>query len=188
MNSKQITKLVVFNTGIVALELLVFSDKLLGFSVTSESTLKAALSITIIIISIGIFVYGNYNILTSPKVQTAYILEELREPKEYIEALESYRYKQAFSKQIDFAIGQIQRLNRKKESLDVAYTTLQMKDAAESGVLDGFIMEYQTYTNNADLKKYIFTPFGVRHDNPVYSIGTLSKEKQEAWRRLLYRN
>lgn len=61
----------------------------------------------------------------------------------------------------------------------VAYTTLQMKDAAESGVLDGFIMEYQTYTNNADLKKYIFTPFGVRHNNPVYSVGKLSKDKQE---------
>jgi Ca-activated chloride channel homolog len=62
----------------------------------------------------------------------------------------------------------------------VAYTTLQMRDSAKSGVLDGFIMEYQTYTNDPDLKdNYIFTPFGVRHDSPIYGIGDLSAQKIE---------
>ncbi|SFR80839.1 vWA domain-containing protein [Anaeromicropila populeti] len=60
----------------------------------------------------------------------------------------------------------------------VAYTTLQMREAVESGVLDGLIMEYQTYKNSTDLKKYEFTPFGVRHDNPIYSVGKLSEQKQ----------
>jgi len=62
----------------------------------------------------------------------------------------------------------------------VAYTTLQMRESAQSGVLDGFILEYQTYENTPELKKdYIFTPFGVRHDSPMYSIGNLSNEKKE---------
>jgi len=62
----------------------------------------------------------------------------------------------------------------------VAYTTLQMRESAQSGVLDGFILEYQTYENLPELKKdYIFTPFGVRHDSPMYSIGTLTDEKKE---------
>jgi Ca-activated chloride channel family protein len=62
----------------------------------------------------------------------------------------------------------------------VAYTTLQMRESAKSGVLDGFIMEYQTYINSPDLKSdYVFTPFGARHDNPLYAIGDLSPEKQE---------
>ena len=62
----------------------------------------------------------------------------------------------------------------------VAYTTLQMRESAESGVLDGFIMEYQTYINSVDLRSnYIFTPFGQRHDSPLYAIGQLSSEKQE---------
>jgi Ca-activated chloride channel homolog len=61
----------------------------------------------------------------------------------------------------------------------VAYTTLQMRESAESGVLDGFIMEYQTYNNATDLKSsYVFTPFGVRHDSPMYEIGNLSVEKK----------
>lgn len=62
----------------------------------------------------------------------------------------------------------------------VAYTTLQMRDAADSGVLNGMILEYQTYTNTRELKDYTFTPFGVRHDNPVYAIGEQSKESKNA--------
>lgn len=62
----------------------------------------------------------------------------------------------------------------------IAYTTMQMRESAESGVLDGFILEYQTYINSPDLRaNYVFTPFGYRHDNPVYAIGNLSQEKRQ---------
>ena len=68
----------------------------------------------------------------------------------------------------------------------VAYTTLQLRESAQSGVLDGFIMEYQNYYNTADLKsEYVFTPFGVRHDNPMYEIGDLSDEKKEILKRFI---
>lgn len=61
----------------------------------------------------------------------------------------------------------------------VAYTTLQMRESATSGVLDGFIMEYQTYKNSPELfSSYVFNPFGVRHDNPLYGIGNLTDEKK----------
>jgi Ca-activated chloride channel family protein len=60
----------------------------------------------------------------------------------------------------------------------IASTTIQMRDAATSGMLDAFVLEYQTYVNAADLKSgYVFTPFGVRHDSPLYALGDLSKEK-----------
>lgn len=62
----------------------------------------------------------------------------------------------------------------------IAYTTLQLRNSAETGILDGFIMEYQTYINSPELKTdYIFTPFGYRHDSPLYSVGNLSNEKKE---------
>ena len=62
----------------------------------------------------------------------------------------------------------------------IAYTTLQLRNSAESGILDGFIMEYRTYINSPELKTdYIFTPFGYRHDSPLYSVGNLSNEKKE---------
>lgn len=68
----------------------------------------------------------------------------------------------------------------------VAYTTMQMRDAAQSGSLDGFILEYQSYANLPDLKSdYVFTPFGVRHDSPVYEIGNLSPEKKEVLKKFV---
>lgn len=63
----------------------------------------------------------------------------------------------------------------------VAYTTLQMRDAADSGSLDGMILEYQLYTNEAVLKRdYTFTPYGARHDNSLFSVGSISEERTEA--------
>ncbi len=60
----------------------------------------------------------------------------------------------------------------------IASTTLQMREAAKSGMLDAFVLEYQTYVNTADLKSgYVFTPFGVRHDSPLYAVGDLPQEK-----------
>ena len=64
----------------------------------------------------------------------------------------------------------------------VAYTTMQMRDSAKNGSLDGMIMEYQTYTNEDDLNSiYDFIPYGIRHDNPLYSTEK-AKGKEEAIR------
>ncbi|MGB4653515.1 vWA domain-containing protein [Methanothrix sp.] len=60
----------------------------------------------------------------------------------------------------------------------VAYTTLQLREMVKSGALDAFILEYQTYINEPEIRSYEFIPFGVRHDNPVYEIGELSAEKR----------
>ena len=59
-----------------------------------------------------------------------------------------------------------------------------MREAAKSGRLDAFVLEYQTYVNTADLKSgYVFTPFGVRHDSPLYALGQLPQNKQEIIRK-----
>lgn len=65
----------------------------------------------------------------------------------------------------------------------VAYTTMQMRDSASNGKLDGMVIEYQTYINEDDLNSvYDFIPFGVRHDNPLYitSKSMSDSERKEA--------
>ncbi|MUG44585.1 vWA domain-containing protein [Paenibacillus woosongensis] len=65
-----------------------------------------------------------------------------------------------------------------------ASTTLQMREAANTGMLDAFVLEYQIYANSQDLKGgYVFTPFGVRHDSPLYALGDLPQEKMEIIKR-----
>lgn len=62
----------------------------------------------------------------------------------------------------------------------VSFTTQQMVQSADKGVVDGLVMEYQSYQNDPTLQRnYEFIPFGVRHDNPLYSIGSISAEKKE---------
>ena len=62
----------------------------------------------------------------------------------------------------------------------VAMTTVQMRDAAERGSLDGFVLEYQLYANDKTLsKQYKFVPFGYRHDNPLVSLPSTSDEKRQ---------
>lgn len=62
----------------------------------------------------------------------------------------------------------------------VAYTTLQMRESAKSGSLNGMVMEYQTYINDSELKdNYQFIPFGILHNNPMYAVGNLPADKEE---------
>lgn len=62
----------------------------------------------------------------------------------------------------------------------VSYNTMQMRKSAESGSLDAFVMEYQSYYNDPTLKNdYVFTPFGARHDNPMYAVGDLSADQDQ---------
>ncbi|MDR1892054.1 MAG: substrate-binding and VWA domain-containing protein [Oscillospiraceae bacterium] len=68
----------------------------------------------------------------------------------------------------------------------VAYNTMQMKESAKSGSLDGFVLEYQTYVNSPDIKSnHTFTPFGVRHDAPVYEVGELPEIKKQIARQFM---
>ncbi len=65
----------------------------------------------------------------------------------------------------------------------VAYNTMQMRDSAKKGTLDGMILEYQTYINESNVNSmYNFIPFGVRHDNPLYVVNDkyLSEDELEA--------
>ena len=65
----------------------------------------------------------------------------------------------------------------------VSLTTMQMRTAAQKGTLDGFILEYQTYINDSNLKSnYQFIPYGFRHDNPLVMIeGSKNKAILEAF-------
>lgn len=59
-----------------------------------------------------------------------------------------------------------------------ALNTTQMRESAAKGFIDVMVMERQAYSNKTELSDYVFTPFGVRHDNPVSIFDDLSAEKR----------
>lgn len=63
----------------------------------------------------------------------------------------------------------------------VCYTTDQMVNAMQNGTLQAGVVEYQAYINNSTLKSsYEFIPFGYKHSNPIYSVGSLTSDQNEA--------
>jgi Ca-activated chloride channel family protein len=60
-----------------------------------------------------------------------------------------------------------------------AYTTAQMRESAKQGSIDVMTMECQAYSNEPSLREYVFTPFGVRHDNPVFVFDNISDKNRE---------
>ena len=71
-------------------------------------------------------------------------------------------------------------LEYQKKSPPVAYTTGILRDQASKGIIKAMVMEEQAYHNTPELKSYVYTPEGIRHDHPVYTFDYVSKEKQEA--------
>lgn len=81
----------------------------------------------------------------------------------------------------------IDGFRRFQESIPfVAYNTVQMAKSAGTGSLDCMVLEYQTYVNNSEYtKSYDFIPYGVRHDNPLYSCKSLDANEQECLREFI---
>ncbi|MDR0500528.1 MAG: VWA domain-containing protein [Coriobacteriales bacterium] len=72
-----------------------------------------------------------------------------------------------------------------KVSPPVAFTTAQMRDSASKGLIDAMVMEAQAYSNTPELSNYVFTPFGVRHDSPVYSLGGANNAQLECLQKFI---
>lgn len=62
----------------------------------------------------------------------------------------------------------------------VSYSMQQMERALSTGTVDSFVIERQAYESDENLKEnYTFFTYGLRHDNPLYSIGSISDEEIE---------
>ena len=60
----------------------------------------------------------------------------------------------------------------------VSYSTNQMIKAVNSGMVNSFVIDYQSFLTNEELKNsFVFIPFGVRHDYPLYRMATTDKSE-----------
>ncbi len=71
-------------------------------------------------------------------------------------------------------------LEYQKKSPPVAYTTGVLVNQASKGVINAMVMEEQAYTNKPELKSYVYTPFGIRHDHPLYTFDYVTSEEKQA--------
>ena len=71
-------------------------------------------------------------------------------------------------------------LEYQRQSPPVAYTTSVLRDQAGKGIIKAMVMEEQAYHNTPELRKYVYTPAGIRHDHPAYTFDYVPEEKQQA--------
>lgn len=64
----------------------------------------------------------------------------------------------------------------------VAYNTAVLRNQAKKGIIDAMLMEEQAYANTPELSDYIYVPFGIRHDHPVYAFDWDTAEQKDAVR------
>lgn len=78
----------------------------------------------------------------------------------------------------DEAAGKL--LDYQKQSPPVAYTTSVLREQAAKGIIKAMVMEEQAYKNTPELKNYVYTPAGIRHDHPMYTFDYVDGDSQAA--------
>jgi hypothetical protein len=116
MSINKIIKLTALNLGIAICNIMIFSDGFLHIQLIGASAFSSAIGFTIIIMSLLIFAYGNYNILFEKKqiIQTS----EIKTTEDYIEALERNEEIKVFSTDIKIVKEQIIRFQKKKDTIN----------------------------------------------------------------------
>ena len=80
----------------------------------------------------------------------------------------------------DKAVSEL--VSYQKDAPTAAYTTSVLKQSAAKGIIDAMVMEEQAYINTPELRDYIYTPAGIRHDHPCYTFDYVPEDYQEAAR------
>ena len=115
----KITKLFILNFSIAIINILAFSKAFFGISVYEDSILIVTCSIFIPIMSIIIFLYGNWSILNQEKARGLNIeMDALKDSRDYEDILEKNAKKIPFlSNEFEQLREQIKRMDQKEEAL-----------------------------------------------------------------------
>lgn len=120
MQKKHI-KMLIFNILLILIDVICLSNGFLALLSDKSNVFKFTIGITVIIMSVILFFYVNYNLMSINEVSHDFNINNLEKSEDYIEALNSMRHKKIFEKFIDEAIEQIGRLERKNKSFNEVF-------------------------------------------------------------------
>lgn len=127
MNVSKWAKLLGLIAGTAVLNIVVLSPGLIGVEIGGPNTVETAAGVTALVMSIVILFYGSYALLFKP--YAAPPAQSIRSHEDYITALRAYRNVKVLKKDIDHALDQLERLEKKKSALKNAL--IQKFDPAE---------------------------------------------------------
>lgn len=127
MQNINILKLAGLNLGLAALNTILFSPGFVGLQLGGSNPLITAFGGTIIFLSLSIFGYGNYKLITEKN--DPIVLGEIITTEDYINALSQCFRIRTFQNEITMILEQIERIEKK--ILTIKDILLQKFDASE---------------------------------------------------------
>ncbi len=117
MSKGAVTRLILFNGILIAVNVALFSKAFLGLSMTGGGALESAAGIAVIVVSVVLFFYVNLQIINAPakKIDPKTVLDKLGSLESCHEALGRIGYAGTFSVKIGEIREQIENMQRKKE-------------------------------------------------------------------------
>lgn len=137
MPSYKMIKVILLNVGIVMANIIFFSPGFIGLEIRGENTFEGALGGTLIIMSIIIFIGGNWHYLVAE--EKVILTAELKSKEDYKIAIRQHAIKKTFTKSVFYILKQIDRLDKKnmviQDVLLQKFTLEELSYAKFRGVL-----------------------------------------------------
>lgn len=116
MPTHKVIKGVVLNLSIIIINIIFFSPGFIGLQIKGGSAFEGALGGTLILMSLIIFIWGNIHyFIAQEKVLSTTVIES---KEDYMIAIRKYAAKKTFTQSIFFMIKQIERLEKKKVTIE----------------------------------------------------------------------
>ena len=147
MITKKVLKLASLNIGIALLNIILFSPGLLNIRMKGTDVLGTAIGGTSIFMSLIVFFYGNYKLISQKAMDIK--LSDIKSNEDCILALKQSYGKKTFDGDISAVLEQIERLKKKKEKINsILLQKFNIIDAAyERFNRTIFDVEYVFYEN-----------------------------------------
>lgn len=108
-------KIIFLNAVIALVNIILFSNAFIHIDMSGENVVLTTLGVTIIFMSVIIFIYGNYKLLT----QNEKVLhnEDIKTLDDCIGAVYQNKNKKTFAEKLEIVLNQIKRFKKKKETI-----------------------------------------------------------------------
>ena len=116
MASYKIQRMVIWNLGIIIVDIFFFSPAFIGLKLQGGTNTQKMIVQTLIFLSIVAFIWGNIHLFRETIDELP--MTEVKEKKDYRLAIKQNRKKKTFSKSITYILKQIDRLNKKIDTLE----------------------------------------------------------------------
>ena len=115
MQKGNFKKMIILNAVIVLVNVILFSNTIIKFDFLGGNILLTAFGITVILMSVIVFIYGNYALLHHKEILIRQ--EDIKNLDDCVASISQVKGKPVFAKSLETILGQIKRFQKKKTTI-----------------------------------------------------------------------